>query len=73
MNMKNLREKTIKRYLNGESHKKIYQSLGKGKTWLSKWPRGYRLDWQDWAKAHSRKPHQSLKRIDWIMEQPAIT
>ena len=28
-----LKGKPIKRYLNGESPKKIYQSLGKRKTW----------------------------------------
>jgi hypothetical protein len=37
MNIKELREKAIKRYKNGESPKEIYQSLGKGKTWLFKW------------------------------------
>jgi len=36
MNIKELREKAIKRYKNGESPKEIYQSLGKGKTWLFK-------------------------------------
>ena len=36
MNIKELREKAIKRYENGESPKEIYQSLGKGKTWLFK-------------------------------------
>ena len=36
MNIKELREKAIKRYENGESPKENYQSLGKGKTWLFK-------------------------------------
>jgi hypothetical protein len=35
MNREKLREKAIKRYLNGESTKEIYQSLGKGKTWFA--------------------------------------
>ena len=34
MNSKELREKAIKRYENGESPKEIYQSLGKGKSWF---------------------------------------
>jgi hypothetical protein len=37
MNIKELREKAIKRYENGESPKEIYQSLGKGKTCFFKW------------------------------------
>jgi putative transposase len=73
MNMKNLREKAIKRYLNGESPREIYQSLGKGKTWFFKWLKRYKLDGQDWAKEHSRRPHQSPKRIDETMEQMVIT
>jgi len=32
INIKELREKAIKRYKNGESPKEIYQSLCKGKT-----------------------------------------
>jgi hypothetical protein len=72
MNSKELREKAIKRYENGESPKEIYQSLGKGKTWFFKWLKRYKLDGKDWAKSHSRKPHQSPKRIDKIMEQAVI-
>jgi len=72
MNIKELREKAIKRYENGESPKEIYQSLGKGKTWFFKWLKRYKLDGKDWAKSHSRKPHQSPKRIDKIMEQMII-
>ena len=36
MNIKELREKAIKRYENGESPKELYHSLGKGKTWFFK-------------------------------------
>ena len=72
MNSKELREKAIKRYENGESPKEIYQSLGKGKTWFFKWLKRYKLDGKDWAESHSRKPHQSPKRIDKIMEQTVI-
>jgi len=72
MNIKELREQAIKRYENGESPKEIYQSLGKGKTWFFKWLKRYKLDGEDWTKSHSRKPHQSPKRIDKIMEQTVI-
>ena len=72
MNIKEFREKAIKRYKNGESPKEIYQSLGKGKTWFFKWLKRYQLDGKDWAKSHSRKPHQSPKRIDKTMEQAVI-
>ena len=72
MNIKELRKKAIKRYKNGESPKEIYQSLGKGKTWFFKWLKRYKLDGEDWTKSHSRKPHQSPKRIDKIMEQTVI-
>ena len=72
MNIKELREQAIKRYENSESPKEIYQSLGKGKTWFFKWLKRYKLDGEDWTKSHSRKPHQSPKRIDKIMEQTVI-
>ena len=69
MNIKILREKAIKRYINGESPKEIYQSLGKGKTWFFKWLKRYYLEEKDWSKDHSRKPHLSPKRINKAMEQ----
>ena len=72
MNIKELREQAIKRYENGESPKEIYRSLGKGKTWFFKWLKRYKLNGEDWTKSHSRKPHQSPKRIDKIMEQTVI-
>jgi len=37
MDEKELREDAIKRLENGESPKKIYQSLGKSKAWFFKW------------------------------------
>jgi putative transposase len=70
--MKKLREKAIKRYINGESPKEIYRSLGKGKTWFFKWLKRYRLDGTDWAVEHSRRPHKSPKQIDQETEQMVI-
>jgi len=72
MNIKEFREKAIKRYKNRESPKEIYQSLGKSKTWFFKWLKRYKLEGKDWAKSHSCKPHKSPKRIDEIMEQMVI-
>jgi len=72
MNIKEFREKAIKRYKNGESPKEIYQSLGKSKTWFFKWLKRYKLDGKDWAKSHSHKPLKSPKRIDEMMEQMVI-
>ena len=52
MNIKEFREKAIKRYKNGEFPKEIYQSLGKGKTQFFKWLKHYKLNEIDWAKSH---------------------
>jgi len=70
--MKKVREIAIKKYLNGESPKEIYRSLGKGKTWFFKWLKRYKLDGPGWAAEHSRKPHQSPKKIDQEIEQMVI-
>jgi len=51
MNIKKLREKAIKRYENGESPKEIYQSLGKGKTWLFKCFTYYVCGRKSWLKS----------------------
>jgi len=67
MNIKEFREKAIKRYKNSESPKEIYQSLGK-----FKWLKRYKLDGKDWAESHSCRPHQSPKRINKAMEQMVI-
>ena len=70
--MKKIREKAIKRYLNGESPKEIYRSLGKGKTWFFKWLKRYKLEGDNWACEHPRRPHQSPKRINQEIEQMVI-
>lgn len=69
MDVIELRKRAIKRYINGESPKEIYQSLGKGKTWFFKWLKRYRLDGKDWSKSQSRKPQKHPKRIDEVMER----
>jgi len=42
MNKKAFTDKAIKRYETGETPKKIYQSLGKGKSWFFKWLKRYK-------------------------------
>ncbi|MBA7498044.1 hypothetical protein ES704_00778 [subsurface metagenome] len=66
MNIKELREKAIKRYKNSESPKEIYQSLGKGKTWFFKWLKHYKLDEINWIKSHFCRPYKSSNSLTKI-------
>ena len=72
MNEKELREQAIKRYENSEFTKDIYRSLGKSKAWFFKWLKRSKLEGKNWSQSQSRKPHQSPKRIDEMMEQMVI-
>lgn len=72
MNNKELRELAIRRYENGESPEKIYQSFGKSKTWFFKWLKRSKLDRENWSGDLSRRPHRTRKRIDESMEQAVI-
>ncbi|MBU4349471.1 transposase, partial [bacterium] len=69
MNEKELREQAIKRYENSEFTKDICRSLGKSKAWFFKWLKRSKLEGENWSQSQSRKPHQSPKRIDEMMEQ----
>jgi putative transposase len=72
MNNKELRELAIRRYENGESPEKIYQSLGKSKTWFFKWLKRSKIDGKDWTSDLSRRPHRTHKRVDEVIEQAVI-
>lgn len=72
MDEKELREKAIKCYENGESPKEIYQSLGKSEAWFFKWLKRYKNDGPGWSKDHSRRPHKIQTKLNKTMEQ-AIT
>jgi len=72
MDEKELREKAIERYENGESPKEIYESLGKGKTWFFKWLNRYKHDGENWAESRSQRPHHIPKKVDEVMEQAVI-
>jgi putative transposase len=72
MDEKELREKAIKRFENGESPKEIYQSLGKSKAWFFKWLKRYKQEGENWACSRSRRPHHTSKKIDITMEQAVI-
>lgn len=72
MTGKALREEAAKRYENGESAKKVYESLGKSKRWFFKWIKRYRSGEKNWADDRSRRPHHIPKRIDGKMESAVI-
>ena len=72
MNEKELREHAVMRFNNGESSKKIYESLGKTKQWFFKWLKRSKLDGENWAESRSQRPHNISKKIDETMEQTVI-
>jgi putative transposase len=72
MNDKELRELAIRRYENGESPEKIYQSLGKSKAWFFKWLKRSKLDRENWSGDLSRRPHRTHKRVDETIEKAIV-
>lgn len=72
MEEKELREKAIRRYENGESPKKIYQSLRRSNVWFFKWLKRSRHEEKDWAQDRSRRPHHIPHKVDKAMEQAVI-
>lgn len=69
---KDLREQAVRRYEVGESPKEIYQSLGKSKAWFFKWCKRSKLDGENWARNHSKRPHQTRPGVEGTMEQAVI-
>jgi transposase InsO family protein len=72
MGEKELREKAISRYENGESPKHIYQSFGRSNVWFFKWLKRYQRHDPDWSTDLSRKPYTPPARIKKHMEQAII-
>ena len=72
MDEKELRERAIRRYENGESPKEIYQNLDKSKAWFFKWLNRSQYGEKDWAESRSRRPHHIPKKVDNTMEQAVI-
>lgn len=72
MTEKQKREQAIRRYLNGESPKAIYQSIGKSKRWFFKWLKRSQHDGRNWAEDHSRRPHNLPNMTEKSMEQSVI-
>jgi len=72
MGEKELREKAISRYENGESPQHIYQSLGRSNVWFFKWLKRYQRHDPDWSTDLSRKPQRSPASIKKPMEQAII-
>lgn len=72
MNEKEVRQKAMLRYDQGEKTKDIYSGYGKSKRWFFKWLKRYKSGDPDWADEQSRRPHMSPKKIDRKMEQTVI-
>jgi len=70
--VRELRELAIRRYENGESPEKIYQSLGKSKAWFFKWLKRSKLDRENWSGDLSRRANRTHKRVDETIEQAII-
>ena len=66
----------VNRYLNGESHKKIRESIDKSKSWLYKWVERYknakRGDKRKWFQEHSRAPKNIHGKTDAEIEKLVV-
>jgi putative transposase len=67
-----IRQQAIKRHLNGEKPKSIYESLGRSKKWFFKWLKRYQSGSADWYKNQPKTPHSSPSRITEIERQRII-
>jgi putative transposase len=72
MNDKEIRQKAMMRYEQGEKTKAIYTSYGKSKRWFFKWLKRFKSGDPSWADEQSRRPLVSPKKIDPKMEQAVI-
>lgn len=72
MDEKEIRQKAMLRYEQGEKAKDIYTSYGKSERWFFKWLKRFKSGDQNWADEQSRRPHTSPKKIDPQMEQAVI-
>ena len=74
-----IREHAIRRYEDDESPKEICQSLGKSKTWFSKWLKQSQLDGQDWATIDTAKEtlsiywdHMLIDELDYPLPKTSL-
>lgn len=68
-----IRKEAIRRYLNGETPKSIYESLKKSKRWFFKWLERYRKSNPDWFKDQSKSPHLIANKVDESIENLIIS
>lgn len=72
MDEKEIRQKAILRYEQGEKAKDIYTSYNKSERWFFKWLKRYKSGDPNWADEQSRRPHNITNTIDPKMEQTVI-
>ncbi len=61
MNEKEIRQKAMLRYDQGEKAKDIYTSYNKSERWFFKWLKRYKSGEPNWADEQSRKPHKTVQ------------
>ena len=59
-----IRKTAIKRYIQGEKPKHIYESLNRSKPWFFKWLKRYQSGEPNWYKNRSRAPVNRPKAIN---------
>ena len=68
-----LRKKTIKRYLQGETLKLVYSDLGRSKNWFFKWLRRYQSGDYYWYRDQSRAPIRRPTALNEIDKQRIVS
>lgn len=58
-----IRKTAIKRFIEGEKPKHIYESLNRSKPWFFKWLKRYQSGDPNWFKGKSRAPKHSPSAI----------
>ncbi|MBU2102581.1 MAG: hypothetical protein KKF80_04215 [Candidatus Omnitrophica bacterium] len=72
MGEREIRQKAMLRYEQGEKSKNIYTSYGKSERWFFKWLKRFKSGDPNWTDEQSRRPHISPKKIEPQMEQTVI-
>ena len=66
MTEEELRRLAVKRYINGETPKSIYEDLGRTKQWFFKWLKRYQSTDPQWHLSRSQAPRHSPRRISKV-------
>ena len=67
-----IRKQAIQRYLQEETPKSIYISLGRSKYWFFKWLKRYKSGIPEWHKERSRSPQTRSRQISEQQKQAII-